>query len=1014
MSRAARCAQSLTGHPLIADARVRQQWSDFLTHMSKRGKHHLGAEWQPLPPFKSVTNKSRYFRRKTRGWTLEDRAAAAVQAAWTCLTARRVVACMRYLRVVKCGMCGGSIGAEAVWLVERSVERVGARDTVEAVAIVEEAAAAAAAAANPSPSAPCLRILGHTPHLQALLLSYRGEVRAALGLGAPAVAVTIGGGIVVDDAAMQISSDFSDGSSSAAVCAVLSHFSCCATAFARRNTSLWGAVQAAMARLQAHAEALVSGSAATLLQRCWLAHVMKKVTRQQAFRHRNSLQDTREIVLHPKLHFVVIKRPRWLQNKRKDKAMMLQRMWRRHVARECVRIYGEQLRGDRRRLAAAAARHAAAACLACAWISRRCRRAAAEQKIVWFTKLRVPNAANRIIRAFRGHCARNALMALIRMKRLRAVGLLQMAWRAHVAREKKAYLWKERKGIIADESARIVQKVARGHLGRCMAGKLRRIREQHRRLCAAQILQSQLRRLLCTFVPDDDNYEPAAGDPRMLHVLRRRERRRVGAEVAQRSYRMHIARCAATFLQRSGARSKVLMLILVLQRTWRCHVARWRAQAQRSWCVLTGSRKSNAVGVLEIGAGGKGQRERAGSRWMVYNPILAPLLSGARKQRAHFPSIMRERVQLAVASVAEASAFGKIIDPAEIAQEAMRRSHQHHRQQQQQQQQQRVDPDKLLDLLATGSRIVLPSRTSLPLPIETPVPAPAPPPVRKSFGVLGLERRGGLTLAKDKEYLGEKSLKSGTGGFKGVGAAAAMEEADVAVRLGLMLPKPQHVQQPQQLRAVVPLPFVSRQAAMKSAAAVWQLITPHAAQRFKWLWARFVSRTVTLSCMRRRQFAVRGSACATLQRAWRCHASRSRAQARALAVVQIATRWNSLSPPSKKQSTYISRYKTIPPPPPPLPPLRPVLPLMIHAMRLTRTAAAARAAAALIVCCVRCLRCRRLHRVLAAAAAEAARGPKAAAIQRVVRGRMGRLKVQLICVRALDNVRFCAQHRNKL
>ena len=96
-------------------------------------------------------------------------------------------------------------------------------------------------------------------------------------------------------------------------------------------------------------------------------------------------------------------------------------------------------------------------------------------------------------------------------------------------------------------------------------------REQRRRLAGAQYLQSQTRRLLCTFVPDDDDYEPpgesraipaphaaaaatlellcgcvmtardssAAGDPRMLHVLRRKERRRRGAAVVQRSYRMH-------------------------------------------------------------------------------------------------------------------------------------------------------------------------------------------------------------------------------------------------------------------------------------------------------------------------------------------------------------------------------------------------------------------------------------------------------------------------------------------
>ncbi len=56
------------------------------------------------------------------------------------------------------------------------------------------------------------------------------------------------------------------------------------------------------------------------------------------------------------------------------------------------------MRGDRRRVAAAAAAHAAASRVALAWMSRISRRAAAEQKIVWFNTLRVPFAANRIIR----------------------------------------------------------------------------------------------------------------------------------------------------------------------------------------------------------------------------------------------------------------------------------------------------------------------------------------------------------------------------------------------------------------------------------------------------------------------------------------------------------------------------------------------------------------------------------------------------------------------------------------
>ena len=36
---------------------------------------------------------------------------------------------------------------------------------------------------------------------------------------------------------------------------------------------------------------------------------------------------------------------------------------------------------------------------------------------------------------------------------------MQIAWRGHIARARKQYLWKVRQGIIADESARILQKV---------------------------------------------------------------------------------------------------------------------------------------------------------------------------------------------------------------------------------------------------------------------------------------------------------------------------------------------------------------------------------------------------------------------------------------------------------------------------------------------------------------------------------------------------------------------------
>jgi len=136
---------------------------------------------------------------------------------------------------------------------------------------------------------------------QALLLSHRGEVRAVVGGGnEAAVVMTIGGGVVVDDAAMRMcssnSSNSSNSISSVTICASLSHFSCCSKAFARRNASLWGSMQAAMAAMQSAAENLAGNTCATLLQRCWLGHVMRRVTRRQAFRDRNSLQDTREMV----------------------------------------------------------------------------------------------------------------------------------------------------------------------------------------------------------------------------------------------------------------------------------------------------------------------------------------------------------------------------------------------------------------------------------------------------------------------------------------------------------------------------------------------------------------------------------------------------------------------------------------------------------------------------------------------------------------------------------------------
>ncbi len=176
-------------------------------------------------------------------------------------------------------------------------------------------------------------------------------------------------------------------------------------------------------------------------------------------------------------------------------------------------------------------------------------------------------------------------------------------------------------------------------------------------------------------------------------------------------------------------------------------------------------------------------------------------------------------MQLAASSAAVSAAAGQTIDPVAIAENAMRQSHQQHQQYQQQRQQQRIDPDKLLDLLVLGRRVVTPTLASLPPLIETPMPPPTPP-VRKSFGVLGLERRGGLVGAGEVKYTGDKVLKSGNGGGKGVGAAAAMEEAGIAVRLGLMMPKQQQQQQQQQQhRTVVPLSFVSRGFAMKAAAA---------------------------------------------------------------------------------------------------------------------------------------------------------------------------------------------------
>jgi len=159
--------------------------------------------------------------------------------------------------------------------------------------------------------------------------------------------------------------------------------------------------------------------------------------------------------------------------------------------------------------------------------------------------------------------------------------------------------------------------------------------------------------------------------------------------------------------------------------------------------------------------------------------------------------------------------------------------------------------------------------------------------------------------------------------------------------------------------------------------------------------------------VQRRLLAMQSKASVMLQCAWRSHASRSRARARALAVIHTATQWNRPPPVNTKQrkQVYLTRYKSQPPASLPQPPLRPLPPLMTHAMVLQRTAAAAATAAVCLVSSVRCLRARRLHRVLSSSAAEAARGPVATSIQRVVRGRIGRVRVQLICARALDDVR---------
>jgi cell division protein FtsI/penicillin-binding protein 2 len=189
--------------------------------------------------------------------------------------------------------------------------------------------------------------------------------------------------------------------------------------------------------------------------------------------------------------------------------------------------------------------------------------------------------------------------------------------------------------------------------------------------------------------------------------------------------------------------------------------------------------------------------------------------SATRKKHAHFPSIMRQRIQIATAAAASAESQGVCVDPALIARDAIRQSHlQHQLQRQLQLRQQQIDPEMLLDLLVTGRRIIAAASSPLPPPLEVPVPCPVIPLHKKSFGVLGFERRSGLVETGQRAVSAERGA-----GVYGVRAAAALEEVEVAVRLGLMRPMQQDLQQQHRSPAVVPLSFFSRNMAMRAAAA---------------------------------------------------------------------------------------------------------------------------------------------------------------------------------------------------
>jgi len=97
---------------------------------------------------------------------------------------------------------------------------------------------------------------------------------------------------------------------------------------------------------------------------------------------------------------------------------------------------------------------------------------------------------------------------------------------------------------------------------------------------------------------------------------------------------------------------------------------------QRAWYVYTrrDGPKIRGVGVLEIGKG-RDVEVAGGGRWMVWSPLIVQMLSGARKLRSHFPSIMNERIQIASAAASAAAAGGAVVDSVEIARDAAQRDH---------------------------------------------------------------------------------------------------------------------------------------------------------------------------------------------------------------------------------------------------------------------------------------------------------------------------------------------------